>query len=379
MTIPAGWYDDGSGAKRWWDGSGWTQHVSASTSVAEGESTHSLGGTDDSPAVSDSPAVRVSPVSPVETADAAAFVPPFTPPSSGGLAAYASFPSPTPTPNPTSPSSPVFPTAPAHGAGAFAGASSSQHPFPPQGLPPHAPSAPTTGVPGLGIAGLAAALVGAVVACLPPVSLVGWAVLAIGLVLSVVSLFLRRRKWAGISGIGVAVFGALTAGALGLLLSVGGTAGPIVESGSSPDDTSIGSDDADPDASGPAGDGETIEVMDLGLGDCLPYIDDTVWELTLIPCDEPHDSEVYFVFSFPEDGEYPGDDAVTAEAISRCEAAFGEFVGQSYDESYDLDYYWFSPNKRSWDNANDRTVQCLIFSYDGDVTGSLKGSGAVTS
>ncbi|WP_312172113.1 DUF2510 domain-containing protein, partial [Microbacterium sp.] len=27
MTTPAGWYDDGSGRQRWWDGEQWTEHV----------------------------------------------------------------------------------------------------------------------------------------------------------------------------------------------------------------------------------------------------------------------------------------------------------------------------------------------------------------
>ena len=26
MTTPAGWYDDGSGRQRWWDGQQWTEH-----------------------------------------------------------------------------------------------------------------------------------------------------------------------------------------------------------------------------------------------------------------------------------------------------------------------------------------------------------------
>ncbi|MFC0198633.1 DUF2510 domain-containing protein, partial [Microbacterium arthrosphaerae] len=26
-TTPPGWYDDGHGALRWWDGSQWTEHV----------------------------------------------------------------------------------------------------------------------------------------------------------------------------------------------------------------------------------------------------------------------------------------------------------------------------------------------------------------
>lgn len=27
MGAPAGWYDDGSGRHRWWDGQNWTEHL----------------------------------------------------------------------------------------------------------------------------------------------------------------------------------------------------------------------------------------------------------------------------------------------------------------------------------------------------------------
>ena len=30
MTMAPGWYDDGRGEMRWWDGSQWTEHVSRS-------------------------------------------------------------------------------------------------------------------------------------------------------------------------------------------------------------------------------------------------------------------------------------------------------------------------------------------------------------
>ena len=26
-TVPPGWYDDGHGGMRWWDGTQWTEHV----------------------------------------------------------------------------------------------------------------------------------------------------------------------------------------------------------------------------------------------------------------------------------------------------------------------------------------------------------------
>jgi len=44
VSIPAGWYDDGSGAQRWWDGQGWTERLAdappseaTSASVAPGQ------------------------------------------------------------------------------------------------------------------------------------------------------------------------------------------------------------------------------------------------------------------------------------------------------------------------------------------------------
>lgn len=33
MSMPAGWYDDGSGRQRWWDGARWTEHVAPGAAV----------------------------------------------------------------------------------------------------------------------------------------------------------------------------------------------------------------------------------------------------------------------------------------------------------------------------------------------------------
>ena len=35
MSIPAGWYDDGSGRQRWWDGTAWTEHFAEAAPIAQ--------------------------------------------------------------------------------------------------------------------------------------------------------------------------------------------------------------------------------------------------------------------------------------------------------------------------------------------------------
>ena len=32
-TVPPGWYDDGHGGMRWWDGTRWTEHIAAAEPV----------------------------------------------------------------------------------------------------------------------------------------------------------------------------------------------------------------------------------------------------------------------------------------------------------------------------------------------------------
>ncbi len=88
-------------------------------------------------------------------------------------------------------------------------------------------------------------------------------------------------------------------------------------------------------------------------------------------CEQPHTDEIYLIFDV-EDGEFPGDDALGVTASDGCLAAFESYVGVSYDVS-ELDYYYYQPTKSSWNHASDRTVQCILFSYE-EVTGTLKGA-----
>lgn len=345
MTISAGWYDDGSGARRWWDGSGWTEHVANDAEAAP------------------------APAPPSAVAEPEPFIPPYTPPveneraGASGSSAYAEHRGygndRTGSPDNGQPGA-AYP-----GAG-YPGATPQTPHYPGAGFPVRGvplAQAPPLAFPWVGLSGLVAAVIGTVLACVPVIAIVGWVLLGAGFALSLVSLFVRAKKWAGISGIGVAVVGAFIALAVGLVSSG-------LTDAASTDDERPGDGSAETTV-----EGETIDILDLDLGDCLPYLDgeEDLYEVTLVPCEQPHDSEVYFVFSMPEDAGFPGNDALTDEAISRCETAFEEFVGMSYEES-ELDYWWFVPTKATWNYNDDRAVQCLIFSYDGDVEGSLEGA-----
>lgn len=362
MTTPAGWYDDGSGNRRWWDGLQWTEHVvtdvkSAASESAAAESTVSeQTSAHETPVDAAIPVVPVAPEAPgsqAAAAEAAPFVPPYT------LAAQV-------------PSAPSHVSAtdgsmyPSH-AGSVAAA-----------WPVAAPTPPPTGVPVVGIIGLVAVVVGVVCASIPLTAIVGWGLLAIGFVLSLVSLFLRGRKWPGITGLAVAVIGAVLAVAISFIVMATTSLsendrGPLaVPSERPPGDDGSTTQGDDPSAIEGA---EMTPFEELEVGDCIPLVEygdeDMIFELPVVPCEQPHTDEVYLIFDV-EDGEFPGDDALGVVASDGCLEAFEAYVGVPYEVS-ELDYYYYQPTKSSWARASDRTVQCILFSYE-DVTGTLKGA-----
>lgn len=124
--------------------------------------------------------------------------------------------------------------------------------------------------------------------------------------------------------------------------------------------------------------GEEIEqtdtdVFSLSVGDCLNDTDGTeVSEVPIVDCSAEHDFEVYYDFEIA-DGDFPGDDAINAQAETECQAGFEDFVKVSYDDSI-YGFTYFTPTEGSWTNGNDRLVSCLIGDPNGKVTGSLAGA-----
>lgn len=283
MMTPAGWYDDGSGRLRWWDGSQWTEHV----------------------------------------AD--------------------------------------MPLPAAEAAGPGAGPASAQ----------------PRRIPVLGLIGLGAAVIGVVLACIPPMAAAGWVMLGAAFVLSLISLFLRGPKWPGIVGLGVTLLGAVLAGAVSLL-SLGLGAGteavdaPVAVQSERPSADDDAADDPSEDPSAIKG-AEMVMIAELEVGDCIPLVDyeDEVHELPVVACDQPHTDEVYFIYE-AEDGEFPGDDALSDAAWTRCLAEFETFIGIPYEDS-EFDVYSYQPTESSWKRWDDREIQCIVYSFE-DVTGTLKGS-----
>ena len=137
----------------------------------------------------------------------------------------------------------------------------------------------------------------------------------------------------------------------------------------------LGGGDAQRDDEGNVTEESEIDIFSLKVGDCLTEEALTGGETQtapVVPCDEPHPYEVYHEFEL-EDGEYPGTDAIYDVAVEGCEAVFNTFVGIDWSEST-LDYTWFEPTQQSWEQANDRLIQCIIGDSAGDVTGTLEGA-----
>ncbi len=126
--------------------------------------------------------------------------------------------------------------------------------------------------------------------------------------------------------------------------------------------------------------GELISVFELRDGDCfmLPpddgsgIVTDDVW---VVPCELPHEFEVYYLFDVagPE-APYPGDAELAAIWEQRCLQEFEPFVGMDYEFS-GLDAGALYPTRESWQEG-DREVLCYVFDFFGDMlTGSMRGSG----
>jgi Septum formation len=116
---------------------------------------------------------------------------------------------------------------------------------------------------------------------------------------------------------------------------------------------------------------EEVDVYKLEVGDCYGEVPEgDVVTVPVVPCSEPHSEEVFAAVSLPN-RDFPGEDAILAQADELCFAEFESFVGLSYEESV-LDFAYVYPSEESW-LEGDRLVTCTIFDPGEKVTGSLRG------
>ncbi|MFS0893921.1 septum formation family protein [Microbacterium sp. 179-I 3D3 NHS] len=126
------------------------------------------------------------------------------------------------------------------------------------------------------------------------------------------------------------------------------------------------------DETGQVTESANIDVFALKVGDCkMSSATGLIEAVDVVPCDEPHDEEVYHEFRM-DDGEF-SEEAVDAATDGCIGDAYTDFVGVIWDEST-LDVYPITPTKETWEQLNDRVIQCVISDPAGPVTGTLKGA-----
>ena len=121
---------------------------------------------------------------------------------------------------------------------------------------------------------------------------------------------------------------------------------------------------------------EEVDIVDLKVGDCLaefpPEEGEVIFSIQTMPCSEPHSEEIFAAVALPDgDGDFPGMEAIDAQAERLCVAEFEGFVGLSYEESV-LYVGLVTPSEESW-TQGDRSILCTIYDPAGEVSGSLRG------
>lgn len=118
--------------------------------------------------------------------------------------------------------------------------------------------------------------------------------------------------------------------------------------------------------------GEIVESGGLGafvlrLGDCVQMPDEDaaiVSSVEGVPCEQPHDAQVYSEFKLDGSSGMPGAEEMDALAFQGCTERWTAAFGGSFESDADHDVNYFFPTKESW-AEDDRTVTCFVMKVDG--------------
>jgi hypothetical protein len=172
---------------------------------------------------------------------------------------------------------------------------------------------------------------------------------------------LSRIKRLGQGGRGLAMAGIILSGLwlVGLVtLGVVGNSGQASRSSSTGGITRKGSQN----------------VFSLAVGDCFdnPAGASTVITVTAIPCNQPHNAQIYAKFTLRgSDFDYPGNAAVTRLATNGCNSRTGDVDKSLTTGSMTIRLLF--PEADSWLNGR-RTVSCMIVNPTPALTSSLLNS-----
>lgn len=117
-----------------------------------------------------------------------------------------------------------------------------------------------------------------------------------------------------------------------------------------------------------------INAFSLRVGDCFdnPAGAKAVNTVTAIPCNQPHNAQIYAKFKLTgSDSSYPGAAVVEQRARSGCNARIGS-VDKSVTSSA-MTVRILLPERTSW-AAGQRTVSCMVVNPTANLTSSLLNS-----
>lgn len=113
-----------------------------------------------------------------------------------------------------------------------------------------------------------------------------------------------------------------------------------------------------------------LEVDDLAVGDCFDDEEGLspdgeaalISSIPAVPCEQPHDNEVFHVFTAQGGEVLPLPDQLAQQIGAECLPAFDAYVGTPYEDS-ELDFFTIEPTEDGW-RAGDRDITCALYDLD---------------